>query len=762
MNDKTVLSFGALLHDVGKVVYRGISEQGTHSKLGAKFVAEEVAAINEAFDSEDGRRVVEQIRYHHASEIKSSHGLQNDSLAFITYFADNVSAGMDRRNEGDSDQAKYFDKGVKLRKIFNILHGHADGNVVEHEDYNAIRKRIKDGLAGIRITPEETNSLLQLLEAATSAVPSSTDISQLVDVSLYDHSKTTAGIALCIYDWMLERGISDYRGALFDQQTANDYYDKPMFLLCSYDISGIQSFIYNISGDGALKQLRARSLYLEILLEHIADEVLTRLELNRSNLLYTGGGHAYLLLPNTTKAKTTLAECSEKMEKWFLDSYKTDLYVASAYEECSANDLMNKGADKGRYPMLYRKLSEKLSAAKASRYDAGTLRNLNFAEDSSIDLGRECKECHRSDKKLSDDKCPLCNALEKVSANLVRKDVFVVRSVECEDLPSEHRSLSLPFGCCLCPYTHDEYLAKKPESVRLYTKNECYMGIKLATHIFMGDYTADTNHEGISAYAKVGETLKSNEGIERLGVLRADVDNLGTAFVAGISPEKISISRTATLSRALSYFFKCKLNKILEDGCYQAQIIYSGGDDLFIVGNWNDIIYAATAIRNAFIEFTGNGVLTMSAGIGMFDAKYPIARMAEETGVLEDAAKMYSSNDGTGRTKNAVALWSEQTVFAWEEFVDVVMPRMHEMQQVFDGNEKGKAFIYKLVALLRASDDAISAPRLAYLLARSFEDDKEHGEETCMKFYRWAMDEKEREYLIAALEWYVYSIRERG
>ena len=33
--DKLALTFGALLHDIGKVVYRGSSAKGTHSKLGA-------------------------------------------------------------------------------------------------------------------------------------------------------------------------------------------------------------------------------------------------------------------------------------------------------------------------------------------------------------------------------------------------------------------------------------------------------------------------------------------------------------------------------------------------------------------------------------------------------------------------------------------------------------------------------------------------------------------------------------------------------
>lgn len=42
------------------------------------------------------------------------------------------------------------------------------------------------------------------------------------------------------------------------------------------DISGIQNFIYSIGDKGALKGLRARSFYLEIMMEHIIDELLEK------------------------------------------------------------------------------------------------------------------------------------------------------------------------------------------------------------------------------------------------------------------------------------------------------------------------------------------------------------------------------------------------------------------------------------------------------------------------------------------------------
>ena len=135
--------------------------------------------------------------------------------------------------------------------------------------------------------------------------------------------------------------------------------------------------------------------------------------------------------------------------------------------------------------------------------------------------------------------------------------------------------------------------------------------------------------------------------------------------------------------------------------------------------------------------------------------------MAEEAGQLEDAAKMYESRDGLGRTKNAVALWDSRKVFEWNELIGIIAPRTQEIKAAFERNEKGRAFIYKLIALLRNIDSPISAPRLAYLLARAFEDSNPGDRELATKFYGWAVDTTQRAYFLTALEWYVYATRER-
>ncbi|MFR8246880.1 MAG: Cas10/Cmr2 second palm domain-containing protein [Roseburia sp.] len=62
------------------------------------------------------------------------------------------------------------------------------------------------------------------------------------------------------------------------------------------------------------------------------------------------------------------------------------------------------------------------------------------------------------------------------------------------------------------------------------------------------------------------------------------------------------------MSRQLSLFFKCYINEILRKGTAdnfggsgerKAVIVYSGGDDVFLAGAWNDVIAACMDIRNA-------------------------------------------------------------------------------------------------------------------------------------------------------------------
>ncbi|MDT2808913.1 type III-A CRISPR-associated protein Cas10/Csm1 [Enterococcus asini] len=760
MEKRLELMVGSLLHDIGKIIYRCNDphfSRGTHSKLGWEYLSQ--------FSEFKRPMIKECIKYHHYKELSQAH-IASDSPAYITYIADNIASGADRRDEieeGDDTQIAResgfsFDKYVPLSSVFNVvnedsehvIHGMYPFGTLERLQYPSLESKsyTPGDYAGLKtdmdfdlahqlhLQADQFGSLLLWTESLWSYIPSSTNKKQLVDISLYDHSRLTCALAIVIQDWLIENKVIDYKKELFspyDQTKA--FYDKEAFLLTSMDLSGVQDFIYNISGAQALKSLRARSFYLEILLESVVDELLGRLGLSRANLLYTGGGHAYLILANTQKTREIIDQMESEIRKWCLTEFKTDIALMMAYQPCSGNDLMNTN---GTYRKIWQQVSGKLSDKKAHRY---TLEELLYLNETHSHGERECRECLRSDTDLNDeDLCPMCAGLIRISSGLRDKEFFVV---------AKEGTVSLPFEKKLSVTSREgaEKCLKNMDNLTIYSKNHPYTGQEIATNLWMCDYDqasrhSETREEGIASYAK------RSQGIKRLGVLRADVDNLGAAFIKGIPDHYNSLSRTATLSRNLSMFFKFELNHLLAGS--KVTCIYAGGDDLFMIGAWDDITVKALEIRKAFADFT-LGKLSLSAGIGLYPPKYPVARMASEVGKLEDQAK-------TGE-KDQITLWLKEKTYDWnvvEE--DILGEKLQLIQQAFTStSEHGKSFIYKIIELLRGlnTGEQINVARLAYLLARS-----EIADSYSPPLFTWAQDPVQRERLVTALEYYVYEIRE--
>ena len=103
----------------------------------------------------------------------------------------------------------------------------------------------------------------------------------LPDVSLYDHLISTAALAVCIYEYLKEKNELD-KVRLGDD-------DTPVLLLGG-DLSGIQSFIYDVISTNAAKNLKGRSFYLQMLVDNLLQQLLEELGLSNSQVVYASGG----------------------------------------------------------------------------------------------------------------------------------------------------------------------------------------------------------------------------------------------------------------------------------------------------------------------------------------------------------------------------------------------------------------------------------------------------------------------------------------
>lgn len=811
------LAIGALLHDIGKLLYR-YNDGRNHSRSGYEYLKDVVHI--------EDRKILEQVLYHHASLLKNAR-IENNSLAYITYIADNIASASDRRKTQEEESG--FDREMSLQSIFNLLNGNDEKLCYSAEQlnktinyptsvstgfdevfYGKIVNEIEKNLRGITWNKNYLNSLLEVLEAQLSYIPSSTMKSEVADISLYDHVKLTAAIAASIKEWLDENNISDYKETLF--KGATGFYGKKVFLLFSMDMSGIQDFIYTIASKNALKMLRSRSFYLEIFMENLIDELLDYIGMSRSNLIYSGGGHAYIITANTENIKQKIVEFELKINEWLLDEFKTALFLGCGYAECSANELHNE--PEGTYRQIFKNVSKMISQKKMKRYSAAQIIKLNSK--GKKDGTRECRVCRRASKLLEDDDiCSVCNAMIDMSQNILYEGFYIVT-----ENPKDKAALPLPFGRYLVAYNKEELLEKMKQDdssyIRAYTKNKSYTGFKVVKKLWVGDYTLGDSFEKLA---------KKSEGINRIAVFRADVDNLADAFVNGFVSEKygekyMTISRTATFSRKMSMFFKYHINYILENGEFyivdkkkedkgkkgkrnrNATIVYSGGDDVFVVGSWDDVVGFAVDLQKSLKEFSQD-TLTISGGIGIYPAKYPINNMARLTGELEDCSKKYKepekkiglckdcnksgncSRECEKKSKNAITLFTppqeksgnnslsltQDMTFSWKDFENnVVKIKLNFLKKFFVKTpEKGKAFLYRILELIRGmEDDKINLARLAYTLARleeALKKDKEAGQIKEINFfsstiYKWIGCEKDKKEFIAAIYLYVYLIRD--
>lgn len=727
----------------------------------------------------------------------------NDEILRIKDEARKIALSADKYNENSKDCNKLkpletifnvfrADSSKFQNKCFNIQYNKDSINFAEDvsdvnikkEDYEKLCDYIKKNISKA-LENKSINNLISILEYSAAYVPCKSDAEDVYDISLFNNSKLAAAIAGCLYYSNLEN--SD---------------NKFPYLLVSADVSGIQNFIYTISSKGALKSLRGRSFYLEIVMENIIDEILEKSRLSRINLLYSGGGHFYMLLPNTETVINILNDAKENINNWFIEKYGTKLYIELSYVKSDNNILCNSDKNNNLIGELYKSVGQKISKGKLQRYSNEQLVKLMFENKLENNL-KDCAICHRSTKVNEETHfCENCTNIMKLGNMLPRINEKRSRLVISKE--KNNNSLEIPSinNDSVYLYVEQNNSISDRKVVRKYSINnkECIENNTI--NLWCGIYSTASEEE--NRLITLEELALKSTGIRRLGVLRADVDNLGQAFISGFEnsndKEKykyISLSRNCNLSYNLSQFFKYEINKICTGNIGFKQfklinnsesknepkkvaIVYAGGDDLFIVGAWNEIIELAVDINNTLKKFTNNK-MSLSAGVGLFHNKYPMNQMALKTGELEHSAKVNGKNRLSlfdykvlNEGKDNIA-YDTSNIYEWDEFQHKVChDKLSKLYKWFDfdntGNKMtvGMSLLYKLLMLVREirKGNKINLARVAYSIGRIEPKDKSNEIikqlylEFKEEFYKWMLNKEDLRQVETALTLAVYLNRE--
>lgn len=558
--------------------------------------------------------------------------------------------------------------------------------------------------------------------------------------------------------------------------------------------------------------MRGRSLYIDLLLEEFIDEYLEQIGLSRANVLYSGGGHFYILAPNIEDTKKAIDKLQAKMNRWLMENIGINLYLAIGIAECSANNLMKSEAQGNLFAIVNKKLKDD----KTIRYskDEDFLEYIFNVEKEEDTAKKECNICHNLVDKLwkynSDEEiaCEFCLNLYKLGQDILTQDlVFVISE---EKIDGGIKIFGKDKDLYMYAVNIEDIDMFKGKILRIYSKNNLLEN-DLAIRLYLADYSAKNENDEVMTFDDLAKSsCKIDKGIKRLGVLRLDIDDLGIAFSSGFVSDKdkieanlryATLSRYADLSKDISMFFKVTINKICAGdliGCVdfeekafnifgiakapkrKVNIIYAGGDDLFLVGAWDEVLEVAIDINRAFKQFT-NGKLTLSAGMAMFSPTYPISKMAEIAGLLVQMSK-------NRKDKNSIALFGMETnlkangqleckhIYTWADFeMKVCKEKMNYLlaRLSFDGDKfnklsVGKSLIYRLMDLIQLADeDKLNIARFAYVLARmqpkqdKDEQKRKVYEDFVSKMYQWINNNEDKKQLATALNLLVYYLRDK-
>lgn len=525
----------------------------------------------------------------------------------------------------------------------------------------------------------------QILDAAQHLDPQKQNLSQLMvfletygshlswgepdaDVAIVDQAKSTAAIAAALAQTPP------------DQQLA----------LIAGDLMGVQKFIYTISSDGALRSLRARSFFLEIATEEIVHRLLQDLDLPRTNVIYAGASKLYILAPcHPGKTDQVVQHLQDEFNDWLLRNFQKKVFLAMAVgESFPATDLAPNAPlenNTTRFAAHWQRVNQKL-AAQASRKFSRNITDILSQQDSH----EPCKVCRRDDTTDLDilnrndptsvQACPICRQMFALGGQLLRAKALIRSDRPCHRDETRCFEINGAYYRVITDQADTAQLAQNQIAFQINCWDLTAYDSNRSFPLLLGNY----GQEGEEGSMSAREFAEAARGIKRVGYLRADVDRLSQIFSKGLGPLH-TLPRVAGLSRQMSYFFKVYLTSLARDrqpnfldhresldfkilpqpnseklARRNLLFIYAGGDDLFISGAWDEVVNFAFDLYQSFRAYTGNHPdITLSAGITIADAKFPLYQAAEQAGKLEDKAK--------DNNRDSLAIFSD--VFKWEEWL---------------------------------------------------------------------------------------------
>lgn len=423
---------------------------------------------------------------------------------------------------------------------------------------------------------------------------------------------------------------------------------KDEMSLISGDFYGIQKFIFDrLSTTNSSKVLRAKSAFIQLFTEYLARYICSELKVSEDSILSMNAGKFEILVP---QKEINLNPIQERIDKHFIDNFYGLSGVMLSSVKCIREDFKTIH----KYKALRKRVIDSVEEKKFQKFSLYKNAYEVLTYDTNIDNNSLCKVCNiRSNEEK--ESCPVCDNFIKLGKKLSQDSDELVQSNQI-GIEFDNFVISMRLNPKIKSYVL--FNESSPAEFKLLADNSC----------------------------KELET-----GIKSLAILKADVDNMGKFLEK--SDVTDSFENFDHFSKSMDNFFSLYIPEMMKDRYKNTYTVFAGGDDLFLLGAWDEVLKMAREIEKEFKNFVKSDALSISFGIAIAKPSTPIAYLADYTEkLLEDAKEI-------DEQKDAISLFGETV--KWKSYKEVFDELYQELEDFEE--ELNTAFLYRLLELIEMS-----------------------------------------------------------
>ena len=481
-------------------------------------------------------------------------------------------------------------------------------------------------------------------------------------------------------------------------KSSKEVFDKEEMYLISGDFWGIQKFIFEgLTTDKAAKVLRAKSAFVLIYMEFLSKYICEKFGIDEKYIISLTAGKFEILSPKFDEK--LFLEIEEEVNNYFLTNYFGMSGVSLIYKKVKKEEFFD------NYKTFRMKVIKEVEKKKFQKFDLKS-NNQILSYDTSITNKTLCPICNI--RKKEEEYCKICNSFVELGKKLTNRNVFYLGNDEFDI------------------FTDAQLEIKVTKQIKSYIPKNGNTPFTLEE---IANFSGD-----------------EEKGIKALGVLKADVDGMGN-FIKD-SDVTDNFDNFEIFSKGLDGFFSLYVVDILRKKYRNIYTIFTGGDDLFLVGAWDEILSFSRDIREKFREFVKNKStkhLTISFGIVVAKPSVPIKYLADVSEENLEEAKEFCCDSNYKKLKkseckedsykkDAICMFDE--VVNWNSYIEVFKKLDTIFKEIKKDNDFDTTYLYRILAICDMSkklqekfslENSLWRSKLVYL-ARDDKDEQKLNE----------------------------------